>query len=237
MARRERTINIDEPIADTGAVGHVEQPDSGSNDAGGSGGGNGDSGRSSGDGGTDARTGVFGDGAGGNDPFIRDDAGNILYDVRGRPRKRRRSRGSGGRTKAQAKKVPVDAMARLLAMGHSVIANLTKTPELELNDSEASMLARPLSEIFVLYDIQPPPQMLLAMEMLTATSYVYGPRMYMIRERRRQEREAKAAAAAHDITPKPHDEQPFAQAQEAFKGMETITDGVIQAPNYDAYRK
>lgn len=232
MARRERTINIDDPVGDTGPVGG--DTSSASVDAGS--GGDSVSG-SAGDGGTSARAGVFGDNGntGGDDPFIRDDGGNILYDVRGRPRKRRRKRGSGGSAKASAKKVPVDAMARLLAMGHSVLANMTKTPELELTESEASMLARPLTEVFVLYDVQPPPQLLLAMEMLSATSYVYGPRFYMIRERRRQEREAKAAAQAHDITPKPHDEQAFDQAKNAFGNIETITDGVIQT-NYDGLK-
>lgn len=240
MARRTREIDLDDPIQDRGPI------DSGASDIGDSGGdsatggdpvGSG-SGYDSGGSGTDAnRSTIFGDnGRTGDDPYIRDDAGNVLLDVRGRPRKRRAKRGTGGsrQQKAQAKKVPVDSLARLLAMAHGALSALTKTPELEITDNEARMLATPLSEIFVLYDVQPPPQLMLAMEMTTAASYVYGPKLYMWRERMKEEAEKRKAQQAHNITPR--DSQPFEQAKNAIQTIDP-GDGVIQQPNYDVYKK
>lgn len=141
---------------------------------------------------------IFGDAPG---DYIRDGAGNILYTPTGRARKRRAKRGSSTAKKAAGKKVPVDAMAQLLMLGHSIAANLTKTPELEVNEKEAKMLADPLCDLFVMYDIVPPPELLLAMRAASAMSYVYGPRVAMITMRHKKEREERAAEKAKNVTP------------------------------------
>jgi hypothetical protein len=135
----------------------------------------------------------------GDPRIIRDKFGNPTFSATGRLRKRRANSGSGGggsNTSAPkaVKKVPVDAMARLLVMGHGIAANFTRTPELEINTSEARMLADPLSELLVLYEIEPDPRIMAMMELGLAASYVYGPRFTMIRIRLRAEARAKAAA-------------------------------------------
>ncbi len=238
MARRERTINLDDPITDRGTV------SSDSGDGGGSVGGSGDSGDVGGsdfgrpgDGGSDSSTGgnrsaIFGDDSG-DDKYIRDDGGNILYDVRGRPRKRRAKRGSG-KQKAQGKKLPVDALATFLALAHGTLAAVTKTPELEVNEREAKMLADPLAEILVMYDVAPSRELLLTMQLIHAGGYVYGPRFFMWRERMKAEAEERRAKAAKNVTPP----SPVEQAREAFAGMEVIsTEGLNIQTNYDAFKK
>lgn len=111
---------------------------------------------------------------------------------------------------------------------------LTKTPELEITENEAKMLANPLSEILVLYDVVPPPEMLVAMQIMYASSYVYGPRIVMIRQRLKEEAEARRAAAAKNITPTPHSDQPFEQA---MAGMEVLdVTGLDIQTNYDGLK-
>lgn len=232
MARRPR-IDLDDTSGDLGAA---PEPNGGDGDSGRTDGGNGagDGGNSGGSADPAAILGTSGGGGGSNnDDYIRGDDGAILYDVRGRARKRRRGRGKSG-TKTAGKKVPVDALAQLLVLAHGTLAALTKTPELEINDNEAKMLANPLSEVLVLYDIVPPPELLVAMQIMYASSYVYGPRIVMIRARLKEEAEARRAAAAKDVTPPPHDEQPFAQA---MAGMAVVdTTGLDIQTNYDGLK-
>lgn len=199
MARRSRISLDDEQPITGGAPSEAGGGDSDNVDTSGSG--DGYSGGDSGDAGRVDPAAILGTGSnGGDDGYIRDDGGNILYDVRGRPRKRRAKRGSRA-AKAAGKKVPVDALAQLLMLAHGTIASLTKTPEMEINQNEARMLANPLSELMVLYDITPPPQMLLAMQMIHGCSYVYGPRILMIRSRLKVEAEERRAHAARNVGP------------------------------------
>lgn len=227
MARRTR-IDLDEPLGDSGTDGgDGERPrDSGGSDSGGDGDSSGGSADPAAILGTAAGTG----GSGNDDGYIRGDDGSILYDVRGRARKRRKSRGTGGRGKAAGKKVPVDALAQLLALAHGTLALLTKTPELEITENESRMLANPLSDVLVLYDVVPPPELLVAMQIMHAASYVYGPRIVMIRNRLKEEREARAAEAAKDVTPK----QPFEQAMAGIAVVDT--GGINIQTNYDGLK-
>ena len=134
----------------------------------------------------------------GDPRIIRDEYGNPTFSPSGRLRKRRAGgpRSDTGATKAKVsvKKVPVDALTRLLMMGHAIGANLTRTPELEINSGEARMLADPLSELLVLYEVEPDPRIMAMMELGLAASYVYGPRFTMIRMRLRAEAMARRAA-------------------------------------------
>lgn len=75
------------------------------------------------------------------------------------------------------------------------VAGVTQTPELELSDNEASMLARPMSEIMSEYGVKIDPKVMLWMELTGAASYVYGPRVAVIRMRLRAEKEARDAKA------------------------------------------
>lgn len=149
----------------------------------------------------------------GDPRIIRDEQGRPTFSPSGRLRKRRDGSGgvSGGTTSSQSgarparKKVPVDALSRLLLMSHVILANVTKTPELEINEDESMMIANPLSELLVLYEVQVDPRILQAMELAGACSYVYGPRIYMIRERLKEEAQARKnardAANARQVVP------------------------------------
>lgn len=136
----------------------------------------------------------------GDPRIIRDEFGNPTFSPTGRLRKRRTGASHSGAAetfapKAKAtKKVPVDALSKLLVMAHAMGANLTRTPELEINSGEAKMLADPLSELLVLYEVEPDPRIMAMMEFGLAASYVYGPRFTMIRMRLKAEATARQAA-------------------------------------------
>lgn len=133
----------------------------------------------------------------GDDRIIRDENGNPTFSPTGRIRKRRTrgATGSGATPKQKTgKKVPVDALSRLLLMSHLMLANVSRTPELEINEDESMLIANPLSELLVLYEVEIDPRILQLMELGGACSYVYGPRIYMIRERLKAEAAAKRAA-------------------------------------------
>jgi hypothetical protein len=123
-------------------------------------------------------------------------------------------------------------LAQLLMLAHGAIAAVTKTPEMELSNSEASMLADPMSDLFVLYDIAPPPEVLLAMRMIHAAAYVYGPRVVMIRSRLRDEADARRAKAAKTVTPDTSKSENTSPPQ-VYTGPVVVEDfmGAFTAPN------
>lgn len=146
---------------------------------------------------------IFGSAIGGgdgadDDRIIRDEHGNPTFSPSGRLRKRRRSGGSGSRQASKGAKVPVDALAQLLMMGHGLLSNVTRTPEIEITNNEGNMLAKPLSELLELYNVAPSREIMLWMALVSAGSYVYAPRVVMIRNRlayEREERRRKSAEA------------------------------------------
>jgi len=129
------------------------------------------------------------------DDYIRDADGNLTYSPTGRVRKRRAKSGPRKARTVTAKKVPVDGLARLLALAHLTLANVTHVPEIEINDNEAKMLAVPMAELFELYDIPIDPRVLRTMELVGAMSYVYGPRVYMFKMRKASEKADKQKQA------------------------------------------
>jgi len=80
------------------------------------------------------------------------------------------------------------------------VGGLTQTPELELSDNEANMLARPMSEILSMYGVEIDPKVMAWMELAGAASYVYGPRIAMVRMRLAEEK-AKRNAETKGKTP------------------------------------
>lgn len=115
---------------------------------------------------------------------------------RGRPPGGGRTNGSGGgRAKSRPDKDSVATLSRLLLLVHVGISGLTKTPELVLEPSEADMLAKPLSQIMDEFGIKPDPRFELALSMIAATSMVYGPRVFNIQKRLKEERAARAPRA------------------------------------------
>jgi|SRR5579859_251034 len=212
----------------TGVDGNSVSSGGGDGDTGGS-----DSGGNGGNTGADPSDAILGGNPGATigerqDEFIRDAAGNVLLDVRGRPRKRR-SRRSGGRagatTAAARKAISVDGLSRLLMLGHMTLANFTRTPELEINENEGRILAKPMSDFMALYDVAPDPKLMVIMELMGAASYVYGPRFAVIRMRLAAEKMARAEkeVGGKDVT------EPFSPS--AANGIHTDLTAINPGPN------
>lgn len=191
------SFDVDDEQPDTGNSGEELRSD----DANGSGGDSGSGSRGSLNG-TDPGSilGSGSDSARDDDRIIRDADGNPTYSPTGRIRKRRSSSGSGKAAK-KGEKVPIDDLAFLLRMAHVGVANLTRTPEAEINEKEANMLADPMADILAHYGVKPPPEVMMWSKMFAALSYVYPPRVYMIRQRLISEREERHQRQSPEQTP------------------------------------
>lgn len=75
-----------------------------------------------------------------------------------------------------------------------MLAGLTSTPEIALDKEEAHNLAVAAAEVAKFYPAQVDPKALAWFNLMLAAGVVYGPRVYLIRERMRAEK-------ARDVTP------------------------------------
>jgi hypothetical protein len=105
---------------------------------------------------------------------------------RGRKSNSGNSASTGGRTKAQ-NNASVEGLTRILSILHIGLAAATKTPELALEDSEAENLAKATATVLTEFDIRPDPKIEAVIGLVTAASLIYGPRVYLITERKKQE--------------------------------------------------
>lgn len=96
---------------------------------------------------------------------------------------------NSGRKTEQSNKANIESLASILAIVHAGIASATKTPELALEDDDASALAQATTNVLVEFDIQPNPKVQAIVGLVMTAGAVYGPKVYMIKERRKEERE------------------------------------------------
>ena len=76
----------------------------------------------------------------------------------------------------------------MLAIIHIGIAGATKTPEMKLQDDEAEALAKSTAVVLEEFDIRPDPKIEAIVGLVTTASMIYGPRIYLITERKKRER-------------------------------------------------
>lgn len=72
---------------------------------------------------------------------------------------------------------------------HLGIASATKTPELSLDESEAESLAKATANVLEQFDIRPDPKIEAVVGLVTTASVIYGSKYYMIRQRKKEEKE------------------------------------------------
>lgn len=126
----------------------------------------------------------------GDDGYVYRD-GEPVYNKDGSQRRKRGRGSSSAASGTRKQKVPVDALARFLAFAHMAVAGVTSTPELNLEEKESVMLARPLADILGLYNVEIDPRAMAMMELAGAASYIYGPRFMLIRMRLKEEKLAR----------------------------------------------
>ncbi len=107
---------------------------------------------------------------------------------------RKRGRRSGGgnspsRTSSKADlKASVDSLANVLVIVHAGLAATLKTPEIALEPDESKALAHGVTNVLEQFDIRPDPKVEAVVGLIIAASSIYGPKVYLYRERKKAER-------------------------------------------------
>lgn len=76
---------------------------------------------------------------------------------------------------------------------HAGLAGVTSTPEMVIDESEAEMLARASANVLEQFDLKPDPKTQAIVGLVLAAGTVYGPRVYLINQRKAQEKRESAA--------------------------------------------
>ena len=76
----------------------------------------------------------------------------------------------------------------MLAIVHMGLASATRTPELKIEDEEAEALAKSTAVVLEEFDIRPDPKIEAVIGLVTTAGMIYGPRVYLIAERKKMER-------------------------------------------------
>ena len=111
-------------------------------------------------------------------------------------RKRRGRKSAGASTarvsgKKAGNSASLDALTNTLIIVHAAVSTATKTPELAIEETEAKSLAGAVANVLEEFDIQPDPKVQAIVGLIIAAGSVYGPRMYLIRERQKAQRKTK----------------------------------------------
>lgn len=83
----------------------------------------------------------------------------------------------------------IESLTRILTVLHIGIASATKTPEMVLEEDEAKSLAGATSDVLRQFDIRPDPKIEALIGLAIVAGGIYGPRVYLIRERHKEEKE------------------------------------------------
>lgn len=105
-----------------------------------------------------------------------------------RKRTRKSNSTSGGNRSKASNQASIDGLTRMLAIIHIGLASATKTPELKLEDDEAEALAKSTAVVLQEFDIRPDPKIEAIVGLVTTAGMIYGPRIYLISERKKKER-------------------------------------------------
>lgn len=143
-------------------------------------------------------------GGGGNagadyDPFERDAAGNTIIGANGQPKRKRGRKpgansGPGNAARPTGNKTSlnnsIDRLAANIGILHLGIASLTKNPELELEDAESRALALATQNVLEQFATEIDPRVTAVVGLVTTAGSIYGPRAFLIRERKRNAKPA-----------------------------------------------
>ena len=109
-----------------------------------------------------------------------------------RKRKRKSGNSPAPRSKTKADhQASLEGLTRILSIIHIGIATATKTPEMALDDDEAKNLAAATATVLQEFDIRPDPKIEAVVALVTAAGMIYGPRVYLITDRKKKEAASK----------------------------------------------
>lgn len=105
-------------------------------------------------------------------------------------RKRRRKSGNSAAPRSRTKadhQASLEGLTRILSIMHIGIATATKMPEMVLEEDEAKNLAAATATVLSEFDIRPDPKIEAIIGLVTAAGMIYGPRVYLITDRKKKE--------------------------------------------------
>lgn len=108
-----------------------------------------------------------------------------------RKRGRKSNSAAGGNRSKANNQASIDSLTRMLAVVHVGIAGVLHAPEMMLEDNESAALAGSIANVLEQFDIRPDPRIEAVIGLCVVSGSIYGPRIYNIRERRKQERADK----------------------------------------------
>lgn len=109
-------------------------------------------------------------------------------------RKRGRKAGSGASSSTRSKTssaASVDALTNILVILHAGISTATKTPEIAIDNDDATTLAKATANVLAEFDITPDPKVAAIVGLVVAAGTVYGPMAVSIRMRKDAERKQR----------------------------------------------
>lgn len=150
--------------------------------------------------------------------YARDENGNIVLKANGEPAKKRgRPVGGGGdglpkssAAKSSAPKskpakgddqraaIATEMLAAQFQILNTGIAFLTKFDDFRLDDDEATKMASATANVLAQFDYVPDPKIAAVMGLVTTTSMIYGPRVYLYRQFRKEKIEQQKQARRND---------------------------------------
>jgi hypothetical protein len=87
----------------------------------------------------------------------------------------------------------LSALTGLMVGMHALIASGTKTPEMNLSEPEAKEFAKAASNYLRHYNVQATQKTVDMIALMSVSVAIYGPRIYAIRERQKEERVERGA--------------------------------------------
>lgn len=153
-----------------------------------------------------------GNGGGGNSErvagpveFERDDAGNLVRNADGSPRKRRGRKpgagnGSARKVGQKAKSdISITGVEKILLSLHSMAAVGFRAPELMLDETEARAMGEGIMAVQSHYNFDASAEVIAWVNLAMILMGIYGPRIMLIRDRKREESPKKKESAAQVI--------------------------------------
>jgi hypothetical protein len=141
------------------------------------------------------------------DNIERDELGNPILGVNGKPKKKRgRKPGQQyGASPTAPKSTPAksdsaraaiatEMLAAQFAILNTGIAYLTNFPDFKLDDQEAQDMAAATANVMAQFDYVPDPKVAAVLGLVTTTSMIYGPRVYFYRKHLAEKRAEKKDA-------------------------------------------
>lgn len=126
----------------------------------------------------------------------------------------------------------INGVEKILFSIHAVAAAITKTPELELDESESKKLAKSIEGVTDQYKLTLDPKVAAYIDLVSTVGMIYGPRAVSIYVRRKAER-AKLVQQNNtgNVTPiRPEHVQPAPQQQRQQPTMSGEFDPTKQTP-------